>query len=97
MTLGRAAQSTVGNAAETALWSRAHDVRRLIVVTAGYHMPRALLELRRALPDVQLLPAPVRPAKAHGAARVRTMAIEFDKLLAVRLGLARLLRYGDAL
>ena len=96
VTLGRAAQSTAGNAAETALWSRAHDIRRLIVVTAGYHMPRALLELRHAMPNVQLLPAPVQPSTAHGLARVRTLAIEFNKLLAVWSGLARLLRYGGA-
>ena len=37
---------------------------RIRVVTAGYHMPRALLELRRALPEVRLLPHPVVPAPA---------------------------------
>ncbi len=96
ITLGRVAQSTAGNAAEAAQWSRAHDLRRLIVVTAGYHMPRALWELRRALPDVQLLPAPVQPAALRSAARVHTLASEYDKLLAVRFGLAGLLRGGDA-
>ncbi len=96
VTLGRIAQSTAGNAAEAALWSQAHNLKRLIVVTAGYHMPRALLELHRALPDVQLLPAPVQPAASHGGTRVRALASEYDKLLAVRFGLARLLRNGDA-
>lgn len=96
VTLGRVAQSTAGNAAETALWSRAHGAKRLIVVTAGYHMPRALLELHRALPDVQLLPAPVQSPALRDATRVRTLAVEYDKLLAVRFGLARLLRNGGA-
>jgi len=32
------------------------------VVTAGYHMPRALLELRRALPEAALVPHPVVPS-----------------------------------
>ena len=97
VTLGRIAQSTAGNAAETALWSRAHDIRRLIVVTAGYHMPRALLELRRAMPDVRLFPAPVQSPALRDTTRVRTLAVEYDKLLAVRFGLARLLRNGEAL
>jgi len=96
VTLGRIAHSTAGNAAETALWSQAHSIRRLIVVTAGYHMPRALLELRDALPDVQLLPAPVQSPAVRDATRVRTLAAEYDKLLAVQFGLARLLRNGDA-
>ena len=92
VTLGRAATSTLGNAAETARWARAHGVQRLIVVTAGYHMPRAMAELIRALPEVKLLPVAVQPpALRHGMefATVRMMASEFDKYLAVRLRLSR--------
>lgn len=95
ITLGRIAQSTAGNAAETALWARTHGVKQLIVVTAGYHMPRALLELQRALPDVQLLPAPVQSRTMRTAMRTRTLATEYDKLLAVRFGLARLFRSDE--
>ena len=98
VTLGHAAQSTSGNAAETAPWARAHNVRRLIVVTAGYHVPRALLEVQRALPDVELQAVAVQsPAlrSAPPAAAVRVLAGEYDKLLAVRFGLAHLLG-GDA-
>ena len=99
VTLDHIAQSTLGNAAETASWARTHDVKRLIVVTAGYHMPRALLELRHALPEVELHPVPVLSPALRGkppATTIRMLASEFDKLLAVRIGLARLLRYGDA-
>lgn len=96
VTLGRSAQSTLGNAAETASWSRTHGIKRLIVVTAGYHMPRALLELRRTLPDVELYPVPVQSPARYSKARAHTLASEYDKLLAVRLGLDRLLRNGDA-
>lgn len=98
VTLGRAAQSTVGNAAETAPWARGHGMRRLIVVTAGYHMPRALLELQHALPEVELYPVPVQSPVLRSAlptAGVRVLASEYDKLLAVRSGLTRLLRPGD--
>ncbi len=95
VTLGRMAQSTAGNAVEAALWSRAYNLKRLIIVTAGYHMPRALLELHRALPDVQLFPVPVQLSALRGSTWVRTLASEYDKLLAVRFGLDRLLRNGD--
>ncbi|HYZ21393.1 MAG TPA: YdcF family protein, partial [Rhodopila sp.] len=61
ITLGRYAASTRGNGVETAAWAEQNRIRTLIVVTASYHMPRALAALRQALPDVQLLPLPVRP------------------------------------
>lgn len=92
VTLGRLATTTLGNAAETAAWVRAHDVHSLIVVTAGYHMPRALIEIGRALPEVTLYPMPVRPPALRGGmevATVRMLAAEYDKYLAVRLGLTR--------
>lgn len=85
VTLGRAASSTHGNAIETADWARAHALASLIVVTAAYHMPRALAELSRALPDVALRPVPVRPA-APGA-HWRLLAGEYAKFLAVEAGL----------
>jgi len=99
VTLGHTATTTIGNAVETAAWARAHNVRRLIVVTAGYHMPRALLEIGRALPGVALYPAPVQPPAMRGPldlGTARLLANEYDKLLAVRLGLTRLARAGDA-
>lgn len=91
VSLGRAA-STLGNAAETAAWARAHGLRSLLVVTAGYHMPRALLEIGRALPEVALHPVPVQPPALRGAglAATRLLAVEYTKLLAAHLGLARL-------
>lgn len=92
VTLGRQARTTLGNAAETASWARANNVRSLIVVTAGYHMPRALAELRRALPDAALHPVTVLPpAMRHGAAssRLWLLAEEYTKWLAVESGLSR--------
>jgi uncharacterized SAM-binding protein YcdF (DUF218 family) len=67
--VGHAAASTRGNAAEAAAWTRAEEIRSLRVVTAGYHMPRAMLELRRALPALRLVPHPVPSAalRAPGA------------------------------
>ena len=93
VTLGRAATTTRGNARETADWVRAQSVGTLIVVTAGYHMPRALLELGRALPAVALHPVPVQSPALRGGmelATMRLLANEYNKYLAVQLGLTRL-------
>ncbi|MDI9348944.1 MAG: YdcF family protein [Candidatus Symbiobacter sp.] len=62
--LGRKAGDTPGNASETAEWVSRYRVRTLYVVTASYHMPRALLEFYQAMPHgVVLLPYPVFPAE----------------------------------
>ena len=63
--LGREARDTVGNADETSQWMRERRFKSLIVVTADYHMPRSLAELRRALPNVELIPYPVQPRNVH--------------------------------
>jgi uncharacterized SAM-binding protein YcdF (DUF218 family) len=89
VTLGR-------NATETASWAREHDVRSLIVVTAGYHMPRALTELGHAMPDVALYPVRVMPPAMQGpggvrdVATLRLLAEEYTKWLASTLGLSAL-------
>lgn len=55
------AQDTLGNADETAAWVQKYRIESLIVVTAHYHMPRALVHLGAQLPDVALYPYPVVP------------------------------------
>jgi uncharacterized SAM-binding protein YcdF (DUF218 family) len=57
--IDRRARNTLGNATEIARWVRQHGYHSLIVVTGVYHMPRAMNELRSALPDVELIPDPV--------------------------------------
>lgn len=59
--LGWSAANTHGNAAETAAWTRAHGYRRLVIVTASYHMPRSLAEFAAEMPGVKLEPYPVEP------------------------------------
>jgi uncharacterized SAM-binding protein YcdF (DUF218 family) len=88
VTLGREAASTYGNAQETAAWARARKLASLLVVTAYYHMPRALAELSRALPDVALHPVPVQPVALGVAASWRLLAAEYGKFLAAKAGLS---------
>jgi uncharacterized SAM-binding protein YcdF (DUF218 family) len=86
--LGRAAMNTIGNAMETANWVRANKFRSLIVVTSGWHMPRALIEIAHELPDVKLVPYPVISDRMRDqpwwsdAATVRLLAVEYVKYLA---------------
>lgn len=82
--IDRRALNTVGNAVETARWAEGNGYRSLLVVTSNYHMPRALVELRRHLKGVEFIPHPVI------AESVRTDQWWFEP------GLARLL-FGEYL
>ena len=61
--LGRSAGNTIGNAGETAAWAAENKYDSIIVVTASYHMPRTLLELEAASPEVHFVAYPVFPEK----------------------------------
>ncbi|KAA5604526.1 YdcF family protein [Roseospira marina] len=60
--LGHAAADTLGNAVETMAWARANGLHSLRLVTAAYHMRRALLEFHSQMPDITVIPHPVYPA-----------------------------------
>ena len=54
--LDRSAINTRSNAAEARRWARERGFHSLIVVTSNYHMPRAIVEMSYAMPDVELIP-----------------------------------------
>lgn len=53
------APNTLANGHESAQWARAQNYESLILVTAAFHVPRALVELRRHNPDLTVLVYPV--------------------------------------
>jgi len=58
--LDKRSLNTEDNAFEATAWARKRGFRSLIVVTSNYHMPRALIELRQSMPEVELVPYPVK-------------------------------------
>lgn len=89
--LGHSATDTAGNARETASWMAAEGFTSLRLVTASYHMPRSLIEFRRAMPGVGLTAHPVFTDNVHIEAwwlwpgTAGLIAREFNKYLFVRL------------
>ncbi len=57
--IDRQALNTIGNAVEARNWAQKRGFRSLIIVTSGYHMPRALIELKRTMPNTVLYAYPV--------------------------------------
>lgn len=66
--LGYVAKNTKENAEETAGWVKQMGITSLRLVTANYHMPRSLMELRHWLPQATIIPHPVFP---YGQDRLR--------------------------
>ncbi|MXV44753.1 YdcF family protein [Saccharibacter sp. 17.LH.SD] len=84
ITLGRRAISTVGNARETADWAHHYQLSHLTIVTADYHMRRAMIEFHELAPGIQLFPYPVKPEDTTSLWHRHTwriLAREYIKLL----------------
>lgn len=56
---GSEATDTVGNAIETLNWVEHNNIKSIRVVTALEHMPRAMVEFRRFMPEMVLIEHPV--------------------------------------
>jgi uncharacterized SAM-binding protein YcdF (DUF218 family) len=94
--LDRSAVNTRSNAAETRRWARERGFKSLIVVTSNYHMPRAIVELSHAMPEIALIPFAVVGDKWRdepwwtSGATLRLLLSEYVKYVAaeVRVRLA---------
>jgi uncharacterized SAM-binding protein YcdF (DUF218 family) len=87
--LGFEAETTIGNAQEIAEWAKVKGFKALIVVTSDYHMPRSLLEIKAASPDLRLQAYPVAtPALDARAwwksqAGLKVILVEYSKYLTI--------------
>lgn len=89
--LGHTAENTAGNASEAARWMAREGFTSLRLVTGSYHMPRSLLEFRRAMPETRVIANPVFPGhvkveqwwRFRGTARL--IASEYAKFLGATL------------
>ena len=58
--LGYNAHSTLGNAIETALWLKKHNINDITLVTDSWHMQRALLLFNATMPNIKISPYPMQ-------------------------------------
>lgn len=75
--IGKEARDTMGNAREVARWAEAHKLRSIRLVTSTYHMPRARLELKYLMPDVEIIADPI-----SGDLAPTRWAVEYSKFVA---------------
>jgi uncharacterized SAM-binding protein YcdF (DUF218 family) len=83
ITLGREAGNTIGNATEARKWIEYSNLKAIYLITANYHIPRAMLEFNHQIPNVKIVPFPVKPENFDIRKSVfwRTDFVEYHKLL----------------
>jgi uncharacterized SAM-binding protein YcdF (DUF218 family) len=88
---GDTAGDTFGNAVESADWMRNNHFHSMRLVTADYHMRRALIEFHMAAPDIEIIPNPVQPSASitgggwwHDKAAFDLLASEYAKYLVAK-------------
>ncbi|MHA1536154.1 MAG: YdcF family protein [Alphaproteobacteria bacterium] len=90
--LGYQARNTRQNARETARWLRKKGFTSIRLVTANYHMRRAMLEFRRVLPKARIVSHPVFPKPVNpgpwwqNMTAISVVAGEYNKFLVALLG-----------
>jgi uncharacterized SAM-binding protein YcdF (DUF218 family) len=88
--LGDMAADTFGNSVESVAWMRANNFKSLRLVTADYHIRRALIEFHMEAPDLVIVPNPIHPTGIvdgrwwRDRATVSLLLGEYGKYLIVR-------------
>ncbi len=77
------ALSTSGNVRQTKVWAERYDLKKIVVITAAYHMPRSQILFERLAPEISIVSYPVFPQGVG----YRHLASEFIKSVLVRLGI----------
>lgn len=80
VTLDYEAGDTIENAIEATSWAKNNKLKSLTIVTADYHMPRALIAFENANEKLKYLPHPV---KANVSPRY--LIIEYNKYIVALL------------
>ena len=83
ITLGYKSTDTISNANEIKEWVKKNNIERFNLVTSAYHMPRAKLEVRHALPNTAITPLPVvsKTLKNNHWHFIRVAFKEYNKFL----------------
>ncbi len=55
--------NTYSNAYETLKWAKKNNIEEFILITSNYHMPRAFLEFKSRMPNLEIFTYPITPTK----------------------------------
>ena len=63
VTLDNKSKNTSSNAIETFQWTKNNNIKKFILITSNYHMPRAFLEFKAKMPNFDIIIHPITPKR----------------------------------
>ncbi len=75
------ADNTMNNAFESKKWIDGKKIQSIRLVTSDYHMARAMLEFRHALPETEIIRNPVTEYPGRNRHLLKSLLIEYNKTL----------------
>lgn len=88
------ARSTIENSQRAAQWIKQNSISSVCLVTANYHMRRALLEFHQRLQGVQIIPHTVNPIDPSGNPWFKDTKTFLLYMMEYHKYLGALIRYG---
>ena len=80
-------KNTYSNASETYKWIKINNIKKFVLITSNYHIPRAILEFKNKMPNLEISTYPITP-KSHditnwlnSSETFSLIFIEYSKLL----------------
>ncbi len=61
--LDNVSKNTITNASETFKWTQKNDIKEFILITSNYHLPRAYLEFKNIMPNLNIHTYAITPKK----------------------------------
>ena len=84
-------KDTYSNASETYKWVKMNNINKFILITSNYHMPRAILEFKNKMPNLEIFNYPITPKNhditnwLNSSETFSLIFIEYSKLLIASL------------
>ena len=84
-------KDTYSNASETYKWVKMNNINKFILITSNYHMPRAILEFKNKMPNLEIFIYPITPKNhditnwLNSSETFSLIFIEYSKLLIASL------------
>jgi uncharacterized SAM-binding protein YcdF (DUF218 family) len=84
-------KDTYSNASETYKWVQRNNINKFILITSNYHMPRAILEFKNKMPNLEIHTYPITPKNhditnwLNSSETFSLIFIEYSKLLIASL------------
>ena len=84
-------KDTKSNALETFKWVKKNNFKSVTLITSNYHMPRALIEFKKILFDIEIVPFNLNDKKSGQIIYFKNFLFEYIKfkITKIRIGLKK--------